>query len=300
MSAGSLARAFAPFSRRDRLPIGQLNAFAGIIPSTGSTAASAFTAMAGLSALANAAAIIMAVERHLRGRDAEKASRMPLLARLALAACGLAIAMAALRSLAAGGMMASIALGFVAIIVIAVVRRVELRSWPAVILFAFIAAIAVTIAIPRLQDTSSPTIAGFAASATAESRSVAQRAMADTPWLGNGVGAFRALEPIYRDFGAASVPKLPSTALTVAIEWGQPALAILVLVAIQLFVFMFRGAVRRGRDSHFAAAAAAGVLVLLCEAFFDQGLLNATVQVIAAVMTGLGIAQSAGRTSGLG
>lgn len=279
--------------------IGQFHAFAGVFPSTGSTAASAFTAMAALSAIANGAAIIMAIERHLSSRDAENVSRMPLLARLALAACGLAIALVALESLATGGMMATIALGLAAIIIIAVGRRLEIRPWPAIILFAFIATVAVTMSIPRLQGTSSPTIAGFATFATSESRSVAQRATADTPWLGNGVGVFRSLEPIYRDFGAAPIPELPSTAVEMAIEWGRPALVILVLIAIQLFVLLFRGAVRRGRDSYFAAAAAGGVLVLLCEVFFDQSLLNATVQIAAAVMTGLGIAQSAGRTSGL-
>lgn len=280
--------------------IGQLDIFAGMMPSIGSTAASAFTAMAALSALANGAVIVTAIERHLSRRDPENASWRPLLARLALAALGLVIALAALKSLAAGGMMASTALGFLAIIVVAVVRRLEIRSWPAVILFASIATIAVAVSIPRMEDASAPTIAGFATFATAESLSVAQRAMADTPWLGNGVGAFRSLEPIYRDFGAAPVPELPSTALAVAIEWGQPALAILALIALRVFVFMFRAAIRRGRDSQFASTAAAGALVLLCMAFFDQSLMNATVQIVAAVMTGVGMAQSAGRTSGLG
>lgn len=280
--------------------IGQLDVFAGIIPPTGSTAASAFTTMAALSALANGAAVVMAIERHLSRRDPENASWIPLLARLALAAFGLVIALAALKSLATRGMMASTALGFIAIIVVAVVRRLEIRPWPAIILFVSIGTIAVAISIPRLQDASEPTIAGFATFATAESLSVAQRAMADTPWFGNGAGAFQSLEPIYRDFGAAPVPELPSTALAVAIEWGQPALAILVLIAFQVFLFMFRAAIRRGRDSQFASAAAAGVLVLLCMAFFDQSLMNTTVQIVAAVMTGLGIAQSTGRTSGPG
>lgn len=280
--------------------IGRFDAFAGMIPSSGSAAASAFTSMAALSALANGASIIMTIERHLSSRDAQKASSMPLLIRLAGAVLGLGISLAALKSLAVGGMTAAVALGFVAIIVVAAVRRLEVRSWPATILFGIVAAIALTIAIPRLQNASSPTIAGFATLATAESLSLAERAMADTPVLGNGVGAFRSLETIYRDFGAASVLQPPSTALGVAIEWGKPALLILVLVAIQLFVSLFRGAIRRGRDSYFAAAAAATVLVLLCQAFFDQGLLNATVQIVGAIMIGLGLAQSAGRTSGLG
>jgi hypothetical protein len=60
-----------------------------------------------------------------------------------------------------------------------------------------------------------------------------------------------------------------------------------------------RGAIRRGRDSFFPSAAAAGILVALCEGFVDSSLLSPTVQIIVAVMTGLGLSQSTGRTSGL-
>ena len=93
--------------------------------------------------------------------------------------------------------------------------------------------------------------------------------MSGTPWLGNGVGTFRSLVPIYQDFGTVPALEPPSTAIAVAIEWGTIALAITIAFAAQLFLFTFRGAVRRGRDSYFAATAAAGVLVMICEAFCD-------------------------------
>jgi hypothetical protein len=91
----------------------------------------------------------------------------------------------------------------------------------------------------------------------------------------------------------------PSTAVLIVIESGRLALVILAGFAAQLFFVTFRGAVRRGRDSFFASAAAAGILVVLCESFLDSSLSSLPVQIIVAVMVGLGLAQSAGRTSGI-
>jgi hypothetical protein len=105
--------------------------------------------------------------------------------------------------------------------------------------------------------------------------------------------------PTYQDFGSAPALGPPSTAISIAIEWGKPALFILAAFAIQLFVFVFRGAVRRGRDAFFASAAAGAVLVALGEAFCDSSLLNTSVQIVVAVMVGLGLSQSVGRTSGV-
>jgi hypothetical protein len=87
--------------------------------------------------------------------------------------------------------------------------------------------------------------------------------------------------------------------VSIAIEWGRPALLILVGIAVQLFFFIFRGAVRRGRDSFFPSAAAASVLVVLCQSFVDPSLLTPTAQIIITVMIGLGLSQSSGRTTRL-
>jgi O-antigen ligase len=125
---------------------------------------------------------------------------------------------------------------------------------------------------------------------------MAKRASSDLPWLGNGVGTFKSLTQIYRDFGSALVPEPPSTAVAVATEWGQPALVVLAGLTILLIVALLLGAVRRGRDSFFPSAAAAGVLVILGEAFCDSSLLNPTVQIIVAILIGLGVSQSVGRT----
>jgi hypothetical protein len=278
--------------------ISQRDAFKDIVPAAGSAPVT-FVAMAALATLANGAIIIMAIERHLSRRNAENSPIRPLILRLVLAAFGLGIAVAATRSLASGGVQAATALGFAAIIFVAIARRLEFHSWLSVALFLVLAGIAATIIIPQLRDTSQTGLAKFAASSPAEALALAARAMSGTPWLGNGVGTFRSLVPIYQDFGTVPALEPPSTAIAVAIEWGTIALAITIAFAAQLFLFTFRGAVRRGRDSYFAATAAAGVLVMLCEAFCDPSLLDATVQIAAAVLIGLGLSQSVGRTKAL-
>ena len=279
--------------------LGQLDAFKGIVHAAGSAGATSFVAMAALATLANGAIIIMAIERYLSRRNAENSPIRPLIVRLVLAAFGLAIAVAATTNLASGGVQAATALGFAAVIFVAIFRRLEFRSWPAVLLFLIFAGMAAAVSIPRLQSTSSAGLAGFVAPASAGSLALAERALADSPRLGSGVGTFALLAQVYRDFGAAPAREPLSTAISIATEWGLLALVIIVALAVQLFVFTFRGAVRRGRDAFFAAAAAASVVVMLCEAFCDASLLSVPVQIIGAVMVGLGISQSVGRTSQL-
>ena len=104
---------------------------------------------------------------------------------------------------------------------------------------------------------------------------------------------------VYQDFGAASMLDPPSTVVGIVVEWGRPAFLILVISAIQLFAFTFLGALRRGRDSFLPAAAAACVAIVLFEAFCDPSLMRPAVQIIIAVIVGLGVSQSVGRTSGL-
>lgn len=275
----------------------RLDMFAGMIPSAGSAAAP-FVAMSALAAIANGAILIMVFERFLSRRDSVDSFPTPLRIRLALGLCGLAVALVAMKSVAPGGVQAATAVGFVAMLLVVIVRRLAFRSWLAAALFVTLAGIAAAIILPRLHNPDSGAIEGFATS-SAESLALARRAIADTPWLGNGVGTYRLLVPTYQDFGSAPALEPPSTAISIAIEWGKPALFILVAFAIQLFVFVFRCAVRRGRDAFFPSAAAGAVLVMLGEAFCDSSLLTTTVQIVVAMMVGLGLSQSVGRTSGL-
>jgi hypothetical protein len=164
-------------------------------------------------------------------------------------------------------------------------------------LFAVVVATAGAIALPRVQSGGSGLL-GFVNLAP-EAVALAERVYADASWLGNGVGTFGLTSRAYQELGATSLAVPPSTAVLIAIESGRLALVILAGFAAQLFFVIFRSAVRRGRDSFFASAAAAGILVVLCESFLDSSLSSPSVQIIVAVMVGLGLAQSAGRTGGV-
>ena len=86
---------------------------------------------------------------------------------------------------------------------VVIVGRLAFRCGLAVALFVTLAAIAAAIILPRLHKSIySGAIAGFATS-SAELLALARRAIADTPWLGSGVGTYRLLVPTYQHFGSA-------------------------------------------------------------------------------------------------
>jgi hypothetical protein len=59
-------------------------------------------------------------------------------------------------------------------------------------------------------------------------------------------------------------------------------------------VALVRGALSRGRDSFYAAGAAGCLVTAFCEAFCDTGFTDVTVQMIAAIVVGLGLSQTTG------
>jgi hypothetical protein len=277
--------------------IGQFDSFAGIIPAKSTVAANGFAAAAALAALVNAAIVGLRIERQLTRSTTSNWLSGPLLFALLWGLCGIAASLAAMRALAQNSLLGATGLGFVVIFFIATVRRLGFRPWPSAILFALLLTMAGAVAIPRLQLTPATGLLGFVTSADKDSSAIAERALTDSSWVGSGVGTFEILAKTYRDFDAKTELHPPSSAVSIAIEWGRPALFILVGVSVQLFFLAFFGAIRRGRDSFFPSAAAAGILVVVCEAFSDSSLLNPTVQIIVATLIALGLSQSTGRTS---
>jgi hypothetical protein len=278
--------------------LGQLNLFAGIFP-VGGIATATFIAASAMGALVNAAAIVMAVERHLSRGEAGPSTSSPLLLKTLLGLLGLATCLAAMTNLASMNVLIATACGLAIILIVVVARRFALYTQSIGVLFLILAAIGVGLVAQRFQNNFADGILGCATSAAPESLALARRALADSSWLGSGVGTFSSLRQVYLDFGTAPTADPPSTVVGIAVEWGRPALLILALCAIQLFVFTFRGALRRGRDSFFPSAAAACVAVVSFEAFCDPSLMHPAAQIFIAVIIGLGISQSVGRTSGL-
>jgi hypothetical protein len=207
------------------------------------------------------------------------------------------VSLASVAALGEGLLLALTGLGFATMLFVATARRLGFRPWPSAILAAVLVAMAAVATLALAQSTPFVDLLGFVRSDDQASLAVARRAMSDSSWSGSGVGTFARVARIYQDYGVGSGLAAPSTAVLVAIEWGRLAVAILAGFTLQLFLFVLRGAVGRGRDSFFASATAAIVAVVVCDSFVDASMLNPTAQIMLAAVIGLGLAQSTGRTS---
>jgi hypothetical protein len=254
----------------------------------------AFAATSGLGLIVNLALIM-----HVSESEEEPTDRRPPWRRRRLAALGLcaAVCFGAVATRASLNAGAAVGVGVVGFFVVAIIRRFGLSFWPAA-LAATIAAAAV--AIPLAQGFSATTgdlLWRFATAADAADLAACGRALADVGWFGGGAGASTELLSIYRDFGAVSAVRAPTTAADWAFGLGRPAVAVVSLWAIGASVLLFWSALARGRDWIYAAAAGAAILTLEAEAFTDLSLTTPVVGALAAVVLGLGVGQSVGRSA---
>jgi hypothetical protein len=135
----------------------------------------------------------------------------------------------------------------------------------------------------------------FAKIETAEAEAATLRMISDANWAGAGVGSYPALADIYRDAAGAPGDAAINTITSMVLEWGHAGLLIAIVVLLHMFVVLFRGALSRGRDSFYATAAAACLVVVFCEAYCDSSFTDITVQMIAAMIIGLGLSQTIGQ-----
>lgn len=281
--------------------LSQIDFFADLIPGANTAAASPLAAAAALGALTNGAVISMRIERHLTRSAVDDWPAGSLISGLVLNCAGIAISLAAMKALAQDRLFAATGAGFLVILFVAIVQHLDFRPRASAMLLAALIATAGIVSLPLFQPDASAGLPAFVTRSGQNHISLAlsQRALSDAPWVGSGVGTFGLLSRAYQDFGVAPALVPASTAISIAIEWGRPALVILLGFTVQFFLFALRGAVRRGRDSFFASGAAAAVILIVGESFLDSSLLNSAVQIIVAVLVGLGLSQSTGRTSGL-
>lgn len=76
---------------------------------------------------------------------------------------------------------------------------------------------------------------------------------------------------------------------------GPLGVLIISIAVVQLFGVLIRGALRRGRDSFYAAAAGACLVTVSYEAFCDSSFTYLTVQTLLAITVGLGLSQTTGK-----
>ena len=204
---------------------------------------------------------------------------------------GLIVNIVGLSASATANVGLSVLFGVATLGSVQIIRRASLGGWAVFIIIGTMAIAAAMIILWRYNSTSglSPFLQ-FASASSAEAVSIAQRMLADNRWLGTGAGTFAAVLPIYQDLGG-SITQPPSTMFGFAVELGLPASLFAIAVAAWLTVILYRGALDRGRDSFYPAAAAAGTVIMLGEAFCNASLLNSSVAILADALIGLGLAQ---------
>ena len=190
---------------------------------------------------------------------------------LTFAACGLAILLHATGYLilAAGSGLATLA-------VVVLIRRLGLGPWgcSAIGSVALVIAVSVVAMQPasRITALTLPLVPQVVSPS-----SITERILAASPWTGTGVGTFATLIPIYRDADEVVTDySPPNVATKIAIEAGRPAVWTVLFIAITAAAALFRGALRRGRDSFYSAAGAACIVTLVMLSFTNVGMLQTT------------------------
>lgn len=247
--------------------------------------------LAGLGTMLNLAVIQLAVER------AE--TRHSLVRSIAIGLCGLVGALAsalAIFGLSGTNSAIAAAFGVVLILLILVIRRLDLSPLAAGAL-SVAALIGATIVLTFLFEKSSgPILLRLVPDMETETRAALERMLADTRWFGAGAGTFSAVGRIYQSDADAAL-MAPSAATAIFAGMGWIGLFAAVVVGVIALMRLFFGALQRGRDSFFPAAAAACLVFALVQGFAGPGLLRPAAILCLSVIMGLGLSQSVSQSS---
>jgi ABC-type multidrug transport system fused ATPase/permease subunit len=265
--------------------IGPLKTFAANIP------ADAAVTVCCCGVVINLAVIVLAYERHETRHQA--ATQFIPVGIVSLA--GVLITAAAL--LAIGSPVHSVAAAFgVALFgLVFLIRRLDLTIWPITALcVAAVAAAAIMLGWLAGNNTNGPALLRFLPDIPSSSMAAIERMLAEWRWLGLGAGTFQKVAVIYQGSDVQTNLVAPTTAIAVAIELGWFGLLGAVAISVALLVKLFRGALKRGRDSFFPAAAAGCVATATLEALVGSGLSQPFVVTLLAILIGLGLSQGIG------
>lgn len=249
------------------------------------------TTLAGLGLMLNLAVMQLAAER------AE--THHSVLRSVAIGLCGLVgalVSAAAIFWFSGTNSAIAAAFGVVLMLLILVIRRLDLSPLAASAL-SVAALIGAAIVLTFLFEKSSgPVLMRLVPEMGAETKAALERMLADTRWFGAGAGTFAAVSRIYQS-DAGAVLTAPSAAMAVFAGMGWIGLAAMIAVSLIALVRLFFGALQRGRDSFFPAAAAACVLFALVQSFAGPGLLRPAAILCLSVIVGLGLSQSVSQSS---
>ncbi|WP_370157961.1 hypothetical protein [Bradyrhizobium yuanmingense] len=244
------------------------------------------TSLAGLGLMLNLAVMQLAAERAETHHSVVRS--------VAIGLCGLVgalVSAAAIFGLSGTNSAMAAAFGVVLILLILVIRRLDLSLLAASAL-SVAALIGAAIVLTFLFEKSSgPILLRLVPEMGAEAKAALERMLADTRWFGAGAGTFSAVGRIYQS-DAGAVLTTPSAATSVFAGMGWVGLVAMIAVSLLALVRLFFGALQRGRDSFFPAAAAACVLFALVQSFAGPGLLHPAAILCLSVILGLGLSQS--------
>jgi hypothetical protein len=254
------------------------------------------TAFAALGVIVNATAAVRAIERYETRRTSLDVPFAKFIRTLITWLVALTICVCAIIIFAHTPVIFATVSGLATFVGVMAIRRLGLGLWENAIIA--LTAVLVAIVIITTNTRSGDLTLRFASNSPRALIQVAQSVLSDTRWMGNGAGALVSLLPIYQDIDRVVVwPYAPTTAATIAIELGPPALWIILFMAVLLFTQLFRGALQRGRDSFYPTAGASCVVLLMFESFCDAALFERATIIISATILGLAFAQSVSRTN---
>jgi hypothetical protein len=256
---------------------------------------SSLVALAAFGIILNLTFVVRAVERHETRAQRQGQSLRTFVGMILLGTIATAVCLYALITSATYDVLIALVFGLMMIGLVILIRRLNLGRWTAVTLcVAVLVACGGVVALRFEANPSVSPLFRFAKVESVEAITATLRMMSDANWMGGGVGTYQALAAIYRDADGAPGQAAINTITSIVLEWGRAGFLLVVLSAIQLLVVLFRGAIARGRDSFYAAGAAACLVTAFCEAYCDASFTAVTVQMLAAIIVGLGLAQTTG------
>jgi hypothetical protein len=209
------------------------------------------------------------------------------------------ICLMALIRAATSDILIATAFGLMAMGVVVMVRRLNLGRWSiATVCVAVVVAWGGVVALRFAANPATSPLLRFTQIESADAAAGTLRMIADADWKGSGIGSYAALAAIYRDAAGTPGPAAITTVVSMVLEWGRAGLVIAMVLSLQLVIVLFRGALSRNRDSFYAAGAAACLVTAFCEAYCDPSFTDVTVEMLAAIIVGLGLAQTKGLHAG--
>lgn len=244
------------------------------------------TSLAGFGLILNLAVMQLAAERAETHHSVFRS--------VAIGLCGLVgalVSAVAIFGLSGTNSAMAAAFGVVLILLILVIRRLDLSPLAAGALSVAALAGAAIVLTFLFEKNSGPILLRLVPEMGTEAKAALERMLADTRWFGAGAGTFAAVGRIYQS-DAGAVLTAPSAATSVFAGMGWIGLSAMIAVSLLALVRLFFGALQRGRDSFFPAAAAACVLFALVQSFAGPGLLRPAAILCLSVILGLGLSQS--------